>query len=200
MGHSSQEEVLVVKDNIINAILNGGFGFIKYDIDVLYSGIASDYEYRLRSIVEREYEYRQIIPYAIVKYKDKYLLLKRKSAQNEERLHDMYSVGVGGHINKIDGLIGIKNIIREGFRRELNEEVSIKCGYNVNYMGIIRDNSTDVAKLHLGIVYMLDLKEDNINIIEVDKMSGSMKDYNEIGQYYDNMESWSQLVYDNVIS
>jgi len=52
-----------------------------------------------RPRAEEDPTYRQIIPYALVRYRGRYLLMRRTQGGGEARLHNRYTLGVGGHIN-----------------------------------------------------------------------------------------------------
>lgn len=75
-----------------------------------------------RPQAEEDPSYRQIIPYALVRHAQKFFLMRRTKGGGEARLHNLYTLGVGGHINPED--VG-GNPVLEGLRRELLEEVGI---------------------------------------------------------------------------
>src|SRR5688572_3846683 len=47
--------------------------------------------------------WKQAIPYCVVADEERVLLMKRRAKGGEARLHGKLSIGVGGHINPIDG-------------------------------------------------------------------------------------------------
>ncbi|OQY00377.1 MAG: phosphoesterase [Desulfobacteraceae bacterium 4572_130] len=107
--------------------------------------------------------YKQIIPYIIIQTKEKTGIYKRKG--NEKRLHNLWSIGIGGHINpqdesdksdKSNKSGDFKDILTNGMLRELNEEFSIIPKIEVPvFCGIINDEKTDVGKVHMGAVFKI---------------------------------------------
>ena len=99
----------------------------------------------------------------------KILSYSRSNKSGESRLHGKRSLGFGGHINDLDHAYSRKssysteslfyNTIRQGLNRELSEELSIdwnNCAcHSMQYKGLIYDPTTDVGKVHLGIVFEL---------------------------------------------
>ena len=57
-----------------------------------------------RSELEEDPSFKQIIPYAIISNKKSFYLFKRTSKQTEKRLHNKFSLGVGGHMNPDDSM------------------------------------------------------------------------------------------------
>ena len=55
--------------------------------------------FRPRSEVEQDESVKQIIPYVCIRCGDSYVLLQRTNKQSEARLHNKFSLGIGGHIN-----------------------------------------------------------------------------------------------------
>ena len=56
-----------------------------------------------RRWAEHDSSFKQVIPYTVVTHGDEVLLLKRLEQGGEARLHGKLSIGVGGHINPVDG-------------------------------------------------------------------------------------------------
>src|SRR4029079_3088456 len=119
--------------------------------------------------------------------------------QTEARLHDKYSIGVGGHINDQDMAKGIENIIHHGMRREIEEEMTIKNEQSCELVGVINDNSSEVSKVHMGLVYILTAGSAEFGITEKDKYTANWATVEEMLPFYDKMESWTQIVYDNLL-
>jgi predicted NUDIX family phosphoesterase len=156
--------------------------------------------FMLRNIVEYDPAFKQIIPYMCIIYNDLIFLTNRKSAQTETRLHNKYSIGVGGHINDSD-VKSIDNIIHIGMLRELNEEVLIDENNisSIIPLYLLSDDTTEVGRVHLGIVYKVALKELNCCVREIDKMEGRWEKIENVRNYYDRMETRSQIILDNTL-
>lgn len=118
-----------------------------------------NFEFKEREIVENNSDFKQIIPYIIIQTKDLKFIGAYKRKGSEERLHDLWSIGIGGHINPIDARKNpdvLKEIIIAGMQRELDEEL-IKMGAEDNpvFAGIINEEETDVGSVHIGAVFRI---------------------------------------------
>ncbi len=151
-----------------------------------------------RDDAEYDFEHKQIIPYLIIRNKDSYLLLQRTSKQSEKRLHNKFSLGIGGHINPESSDHGT-NLVIGGVYKELNEEVLVNEHSDLQFIGIINDESNSVSKVHLGLLYELEVLSSEYEVLEKDKMSAQWEHRDNLIQYYDRMETWSQIVCDNYI-
>jgi predicted NUDIX family phosphoesterase len=149
-----------------------------------------------RAEVEDDPTYQQIIPYLVFRHGDRYLLTRRLKASSEKRLRQLYSLGVGGHINPGDLEHG--DPIADGLKREWEEEVEYAGAFEATLLGLINDDSSPVSRVHLGVVFLIDGDSPEIRIRETDKLSGELLTLEEMRIYYLAMESWSQIVYDQL--
>jgi predicted NUDIX family phosphoesterase len=116
--------------------------------------------------------------------------MRRTRAGGDARLHDLWSIGVGGHLNPGDGDLG------SGLLREWDEEVEADFTPEFRLVGPLNDDTTDVGSVHLGAVYVADAGGRPVAIRETDKLSGSFATPAEVAAVRDGMESWSRLVFD----
>ena len=140
---------------------------------------------------ETDYDLKQLICYGFICYKDQVFIVKRLNKQSENRLHNLYSIGIGGHCNPEK--LPISETLYVNMVRELDEEVSFTES-NISLYGFINDDSNDVCKVHLGIVYKIDLISPEFFIKETDKMEGKFIPIDELPKYYNKMETWSQIL------
>lgn len=167
-----------------------------------------------REVLETNMDYRQIIPYCIIKLNDfKYIMYERPVTGNEQRLHGLKSIGFGGHVNLKDvpieegGIVDEDELTGSGFEtmacmRELHEElpgilIHVQDIDTIGYIYFSNDSdAADVNKVHLGIVYIVDVRceEDEIKseITEIGKCELVTKD--ELIKYCDDMELWSKEI------
>lgn len=144
-----------------------------------------------RPQAEEDPTHRQIIPYALVRHAERFFLMRRTRGGGEARLHNLYTLGVGGHINPED--VG-GNPVLDGLRRELLEEVGI-TRYKAEPVGFIVLDDSPVSRVHAGIVFLVD-SQDEPRVRETNKLEGRLATLDEIKAVYDGLESWSQLVFD----
>jgi predicted NUDIX family phosphoesterase len=151
--------------------------------------------YLPRGQAEEDPEYKQIIPYVILKWRDQLFNYVRGKRASESRLHALRSVGIGGHINPVDdNLFG--SPYREAMLREVAEEVYVDTAYEERCIGVINDDSTPVGRVHLGIVHVLDLAEPNVRRREQVLTRAGLTPLVELRRARDEFETWSQFVLD----
>ena len=161
--------------------------------------IALKYRFLPRSQVENNSLWQQIIPYLVFEYGNKIFLMRRKRDHFDARLANLFSIGIGGHINREDlkGIIGTTGIksITGWAKREFGEEIDYRGKYTTEFVGLLNDDSNDVGKVHLGLVIRIKGDSEQIAIRDEHK-SGKLVGFDEAGRYFKKMESWSQIVYD----
>jgi predicted NUDIX family phosphoesterase len=147
-------------------------------------------EYRPRSLMEHDPTWKQVIPYLVLRDGMDYFLMRRTRAGGDARLHDLYSIGVGGHVNPGDG--GLAG----GLRREWREEIEANFDPLFAVVGLLNDDQTDVGSVHLGIVFEADAVGRPVAVRESHKLSGSFVDPVQVATVRDLLESWSALVFE----
>src|SRR5438552_37113 len=185
---------MVVKTVEIKPLLGGrAFDLIRDSAKQIIEVIDRAHFFILRADAEVSPQYRQVIPYVIVTHDDHVFTLRRTPKQSEARLHHKVSIGVGGHINPGNGIV-------EGLRQELDEEIAITNDYDLQFAGIINDETTDVGRVHLGVVYLLRSSGRSVTVRETEKMTGEWLPRRELRPLRESMESWSQIVYDALLA
>lgn len=154
-----------------------------------------------RKFLETSSSYRQLIPYTLIRHGESYFAYGRSSSGGEARLHGKLSVGVGGHIDlsdiQVDAFSGIdlEKTISTALSRELDEEISIEGNIiSVKTMDyLICSNASEVDKVHLGIVIVIEVDSPNISTKEDALIPVGMKTEKELlsGDY--ELEYWSTL-------
>lgn len=164
--------------------------------------IASRHRFLSRKKVEDDSRWQQIIPYLVFEHNGQIFLMRRKSSHSDRRLSDLYSIGIGGHINKKDirrdketkGVSG-SNVIMEWARREFAEEIQYEGNYKTEFLGLVNDDSNEVGLVHTGLAIRVIGDNKNIKVKDEHK-SGKLVAVGELESYYKRMETWSQIVYD----
>ncbi|HJP89209.1 MAG TPA: NUDIX domain-containing protein [Candidatus Limnocylindrales bacterium] len=170
----------------------GWRGVTSDGLDGFEAIVARDGEFRPRGEMEVDRSWKQVIPYLVLRDGERYFLMRRTKAGGDSRLHDRYSIGVGGHLNPGDGdLAG-------GLRREWHEEVAADFEPEFELIGLLNDDSTDVGSVHVGAVYVADAQGRDVAIRETDKLTGSFASAAEAAAVVDRMESWSALVFEHL--
>lgn len=150
-----------------------------------------------RRQAENDSSFKQIVPYCVIECSNRIFLVRRFAKQGEKRLHNLRSIGVGGHINPIDD---VEDILDAGCERELAEEISISCPYSKGVVGFINDESNPVGSVHFGVVYLVTVEMPAVEVREKDMMEGRFADIEEIRRLNSTeratFETWSQLIID----
>lgn len=214
--NKDDEQILVVKSDIIfgnpprlgeaggkwqglktHSAGSGQADNLDYYIDL----IKNNCEFKRRGDMENDSSFQQIIPYMLFSFGNKFFAYKYLANAGEQRLvNNDYQLGVGGHINKED--IGEnKDVLETGMMREWDEEVDFKGNLiSKKLVGIINDDSRDVEKVHLGLVYHFVGDSPEIKIKETDKMEGILLDLKDLSGDKISHSVWMQIVYNEYLS
>lgn len=175
-------------------------GFKTFDSD-FYNSLLSNIRYIARDDAEQDISWKQIIPYVTVHSGDDWLVVQRLPRSGEKRLHNAYTFGVGGHINPSDSTAEIEgdDVIERGMNRELNEEIWIDDLANIRPVGFIYDESQDVSRHHLGIVYAAETGSKAVKALEPEKLKPFFVNKKDLPDYIDGNENWAEIVYKEYI-
>jgi predicted NUDIX family phosphoesterase len=113
----------------------------------------------LRTRAENDPGWQQVIPYIVLQTQDLGLTAVYNRQGSEKRLHDLWSLGIGGHINprdQSDSKDSFQDILISGMTRELDEELAHRPPTDQPvFCGIINETVTDVGRVHLGAVFQI---------------------------------------------
>lgn len=142
-----------------------------------------------RPAMEQDPAWKQVIPYLVLRDRTRYFLMRRSTAGADARLHDRYSIGVGGHLNPGDG--GIEG----GLRREWREELRATWEPEFRLVGLLNDDSNEVGRVHLGVVFTAEAAGRPVAVREIDKLTGGFAEPDEVAGVANRLETWSALVF-----
>jgi predicted NUDIX family phosphoesterase len=151
-------------------------------------------EFRPRSAMEIDPSWKQVIPYPILRDGPRWFLMRRTRAGGDARLHDRFSIGVGGHVNPADG--GLDGDLSGALAREWTEELAIDFVPSFRFVGLLNDDTTSVGQVHLGLVFQCDAMGRPVAIRETEKLSGSFVETRDVAKVTDLMETWSLLAFE----
>jgi predicted NUDIX family phosphoesterase len=171
---------------------DGWYGIRTDRVASIVQLITSHGRFEPRDAMERDPAYKQVIPYVVLRDGDRYFLMKRTRSGGDPRLHDRYSIGVGGHLNPGDGDVD------GGLRREWREELDADFVPDFTLVGALNDDTTDVGRVHLGLVYVADAAGRRVEIRETDKLTGRFADAVEVARVADDLETWSRIVFEEL--
>ncbi len=184
------EEILVVsREHLMHEQVHG---FARGPADYVIR-IDRHASFRPREQVEDDPSFKQIIPYLIVRHTNRLFLFQRAPAGNEARLRGLFSIGVGGHINRSD-VVGASDLVGAGLRRELDEELIIHGTWRARLVGVLNDDSNPVGRVHFGLVHVVDVESPDVAVRESDVLTGRMASREDVLAVRDRMETWSRLI------
>jgi predicted NUDIX family phosphoesterase len=175
-------------------------GLVTWGLERLLRTVRAASEYQPRGMVEDDPGLQQIIPYCVVRHPhdDTYLITRRLRRSSERRLHHLYSLGIGGHVNPSDG--GAGDPVIGGLRREWAEEIRCPSPATARLVAALNDDSSPVSKVHLGLVFLVEPTLGFVDVRETHKLEGDVMPLEDMRDHYLSMESWSQLVFDDLMS
>lgn len=194
---SMAEHALVFPSALLDEL--GRFHGLCFDVErylsaILGSGVG---RFMRRSDAEDDPRYKQLIPYALLRHRDRFFCYRRGKLMDEPRLHQCYSIGIGGHISVDDpNLFG--TTYDEGLRREVHEEVAIGCQYSQRPVAVINDDSTLVGKVHFGVAHLFDLDQPAVRPKERSMNEARFRTLDELRALEGRYESWSQFCIDEM--
>ncbi len=146
--------------------------------------------YRRRGDAENDPSWKQVIPYVALRDGGDIFLMRRTRAGRDVRLHDRYTIGVGGHVNPEDG--GILG----GLQREWSEEMAADFEPEFQPIGLLNDDDNAVGAVHLGLVFSADARGRPVEVRETEKLEGNFVPLADVGDVVDLLETWSALLFD----
>ncbi|MBK1789623.1 NUDIX domain-containing protein [Persicirhabdus sediminis] len=199
MSKYAGEQILVIPRPLFDDL--GSFQGTNADIDKYLPVILNPENnfFMDRAAAEEDPTHKQLIPYAIFKAGDKFLHYRRGKSGGEARLHAAGSVGIGGHINPIDERtdhLGEATYMA-GVEREIEEELNISGSHSQKIIALLNDDSNEVGKVHLGVVHLFELENDQVTANEDAIAELQFLTLEQLqGEYYESLESWSQKCVD----
>jgi predicted NUDIX family phosphoesterase len=193
------ENILVVRRTLFDEL--GSFHGLNFEPQKYLSTLLSrgNNFFLPRSRAERDPTHKQIIPYALLAFEDKVLHYVRGKKAGEPRLVAKGSIGIGGHMNETDeSLFALdESAYRAGVEREVNEEIKIDTQFADRIVALLNDDSTEVGRVHLGIVHVFKLAQPKVEKREAMITSLAFLNKNELVARRESLESWSQICLDS---
>ncbi|MDP8904941.1 MAG: NUDIX hydrolase [Chloroflexota bacterium] len=185
---SSDELVLGLPRSAVPGGL-GWRGVRAVDIGPLLAALSEHGGFRPRREAEVDPAWKQVIPYLCLRDGTDVFLMRRSRAGGDARLHDRYTIGIGGHVNPADdGPLG-------GLRREWGEELVADFEPQFVPVGVLNDDDNAVGAVHLGLVFSADAAGRPVAIHETDKLDGGFVALGDVADVAESLETWSALLF-----
>ena len=196
----SEEQILVIKRELFDRI--GSFQGLCPEVDrYLQPFLLKENNFFVpRSAAEEDPSLKQLIPYAVFRHGGKILRYTHGAKSGEKRLVAKGSIGIGGHINDTDeSLFSFdQSAYHNAVRREIAEELRLGGGFAERAVALINDDSTEVGKVHLGVVHLVDLESADVSAGEKAIVELGFATRDELLRRRDSLETWSQIVLDGL--
>jgi len=194
-----EEEILVIERKRIEQV--GMFHGLVLDVEpyleVVFSGVP---QFKPRPQMETNPDFKQLIPYVIMRCNGRYLTYLRGKRAGEKRLVGNRSIGIGGHINPVDdmSLFSFRDTYLNAVKREVEEEINLQTGYTDRIVALLNDDTNEVGQVHLGVVHLWTLDTEDVTRKEQMINQLTFMSMEELMAVRDEMETWSQLCLDGL--
>ena len=197
---ASEENVLVVRRGLFDEM--GSFHGLNFEPEKYLRALLSrgNNFFLPRAEAENDPSYKQIIPYALIVHGETVLHYVRGKKAGEQRLVSKGSIGIGGHMNDTDESLFAwdESAYRAGVEREVNEELKIETAFEDRIVALLNDDTTEVGRVHLGIVHIFQLAEPKVQKREAMITNLAFLTKEELRARREQLESWSQICLDGI--
>ena len=196
----SDENVLVVRRSLFDEL--GSFHGLNFEPKKYLSALLSrgNNFFLPRAQAENDPTHKQIIPYALIAHGDTVLHYVRGKKAGEQRLVAKGSIGIGGHLNDTDESLFAwdEQAYRAGVEREVNEEIKIESRFEDRIVALLNDDTTEVGRVHLGVVHVFRLAEPKVQKREAMITNLAFLTKAELQERRESLETWSQICVDHL--
>ena len=200
MTRLPDENVLVVRRSLFDQL--GSFQGLNFEPQKYLNALLSrgNNFFIPRAAAENDPAHKQIIPYAIIACGNRILHYVRGKKAGEQRLVAKGSIGIGGHMNDEDESLFAwdEKAYRAGVEREVSEEIKIETNFEDRIVALLNDDTTEVGRVHLGIVHLFRLIEPKVEKREAMITSLAFLTKDELRARRDILETWSQICVDSL--
>ena len=194
------ENVLVVRRNLFEQL--GSFQGLSFEPEKYLNLLLSrgNNFFLSRAQAENDSAYKQIIPYVLFAFQDRVLHYVRGKKAGEQRLVAKGSIGIGGHMNESDESLFAwdEQAYRAGVEREVNEEIKIDTQFEDRIVALLNDDTTEVGRVHLGIVHVFRLAQQKVEKREAMITNLAFLTKAELLNRRESLETWSQICVDSL--
>ena len=196
----ADEKVLVFPRSLFEQL--GAFQGFRSDIEHYLPAILDkkNNSFQPRAQAETNPNFKQIIPYVVVTDGKSILHYVRGKKAGEQRLVAKGSIGIGGHINDEDHTLFAFGLqaFQDAVKREVFEELAIQDEFDAKPVGLINDDSTEVGRVHFGVVHVLFRTPEKVKKNEQVITQVEFVAIEELKKRREQMETWSQLCLDHL--
>jgi predicted NUDIX family phosphoesterase len=171
----------------------GWYGLRTEGLDAALAVVRTEGRFEPRALMETDPTHKQVIPYLALRDGPRVFLMRRTRSGGDARLHDLWSIGVGGHLNPGD------RDLEGGLAREWREELAADFLPEFRLVALLNDDTTDVGRVHVGFVFLGEAAGRSVGVRETNKLSGAFATMDEVLAVRDGMETWSRLLAEAIV-
>lgn len=158
----------------------------------------------IRHEAEEDYSVVQLISVFIIIFEDKIITHTRSAKAPESRLHGERSIVFGGHITyeEVNSLFDPfdPESTHPFIKRELEEEITISPDSVMKPIGLLYDSTRDVSSQHLGLVYLVEMINEDYEIGEKGyHINDELTHISDVIKNKTDYENWSVELIDKVL-
>lgn len=184
MSLDGSEHVLCLPADDVDFTVDPGFSTVSDGFIAAVNGRAV-FKSRTEAL-EHDPSWKQVVAYAVVRRGNRFVAYVRRPTGSERRLHGLWSVGVGGHVNPGDlirpAVVALPartlmDAVRVAAAREVSEELGVAAAVLDGPVGVLYDpdDPSGVGSVHVGVVYLFGVAlgvafspSDDLDVVDVD--------------------------------
>ena len=161
-------------------------------------------EWMPRDIAETCADKIQPIPCVLIESTNEQFYVFRRTLKTRDDLKGRLSFLVGGHVDGPSPNRGLRVILEETLKREVEEELGVTELPNLQLLGLVADYSTVTSSRHVGIVFKATLHgrlttKAPEEFSERSKLSGNALSLDELSEVKTRQDPWSSILYEEYL-
>ncbi len=183
--------LVVAREKIEELTLDGDGLYGETAVQNIQNCIESHCCFKSRNDVEENAKYVQIIPSAILRYKDEIFLFERKETDPKSHLFGKHTIWKGCHVSKKEELT-ISDMMKTALLNRISRELFLSQIFPMKALGYCWDVNNKDSNKHLGIIYQIEIDNEHIVLDLKRKEFRKMRGYGFTGWLADPKELWNQ--------
>ncbi|MBI2419694.1 MAG: hypothetical protein HYV28_17665 [Ignavibacteriales bacterium] len=152
-----------------------------------------------RNYLELHTEFLQVVPYIVLRYGSQVAVYERTKKGTEARLHNLFSLGFGGHVQISDAvlhndILDTRATIAAATRREMEEESIHAAILQKEDIGLILLDDEEVSRHHAGLLELWTVASPEIDTPDAAINNCRFMELHDAVVELERFESWSKAV------
>jgi len=143
-----------------------------------------------RHDAENNFEYVQIIPSAILRYRNEIFVFERKETDPKYHLFGKHTVWKGCHVSKRE-VISISEMIRMALLDRISRELFLSRIFPIKALGYCWDADDQMSSKHLGIIYQVEIDNSHTALDLRKKEFRKMRGHGFTGRFVNYQKIWN---------